>query len=154
MASEHDFKKVMSEHSDDKLIEVLIKRIGYQPTAVEAAIEEAIKRNLIVDENDLEEKYPLVVYNSTIPPDSYTFLSVKIDFQKSLFALYLVGIVTGLFIFFILGSNPLLSIAYIGLVYSCSKYFNKTLANVIFVLAFVQAIALFLFALGEVLRLL
>lgn len=154
MSSKHDFKKVMSEHTDNKLIEVLIKRISYQPAAVEAAIEEAIKRNLIVDENDLEEKYPLVVSNSTKPPESYTFLSIKIDFIRSLFALYLVGIVTGLFTFFILGTNPLLSIAYIGLVYSCSKYFNKILSNVIFVLAFVQAIAMFLFALGGIFRLL
>ncbi|KAB1157952.1 hypothetical protein [Flavobacterium luteum] len=53
------FKDVMSNNSDEKLIEILSNRNKYQDIAVDAAIKESIDRKIIIDINDLEVKYPM-----------------------------------------------------------------------------------------------
>jgi hypothetical protein len=53
------FKKVMSNNSNEKLIEILSNRNKYQNIAVDAAIKESIDRKIIIDINDLEIKYPI-----------------------------------------------------------------------------------------------
>lgn len=53
------FKEVMSNNSDEKLIDILKNRNKYQPIAVDAAINESINRKIIIDSNDLEVKYPM-----------------------------------------------------------------------------------------------
>jgi hypothetical protein len=53
------FKEVMSNNSNEKLIEILSNRNKYQNIAVDAAIKESIERKIIIDINDLEAKYPL-----------------------------------------------------------------------------------------------
>lgn len=54
-----NFTEVMSNHSDEKLIEILSNRNKYQDIAVDAAINESIDRKIIIDINDLEAKYPM-----------------------------------------------------------------------------------------------
>mgnify|MGYP001551922464 FL=1 len=49
----------MSEHPDTVLIKTLKTRNTYQKEAVDAAVKEAIKRRLILNEQDLNEKYPV-----------------------------------------------------------------------------------------------
>lgn len=56
---ENNFIKIMAEHSDEKLIDILQSRNQYQPIAVDAAINESINRKIIIDSNDLEVKYPM-----------------------------------------------------------------------------------------------
>ena len=53
------FKKVMAGHSDNQLKQVLKERHNYQELAVDAAVNEAIKRSLLKDRKDLEEKFPI-----------------------------------------------------------------------------------------------
>jgi hypothetical protein len=53
------FKEVMSNNSDEKLIDILKNRNKYQPIAVDAAVNESINRKIIIDSNDLEVKYPM-----------------------------------------------------------------------------------------------
>lgn len=54
-----NFKEVMSNNSDEKLIDILKNRNKYQPIAVDAAVNESINRKIINDSNDLEVKYPM-----------------------------------------------------------------------------------------------
>ena len=54
-----NFTEVMSNNSDEKLIEILSNRNKYQNIAVDAAIKESIDRKIIIDINDLETKYPM-----------------------------------------------------------------------------------------------
>lgn len=54
-----NFTEVMSNHSDEKLVEILSNRNKYQNIAVDAAIKESIDRKIIIDINDLEAKYPI-----------------------------------------------------------------------------------------------
>jgi GTP:adenosylcobinamide-phosphate guanylyltransferase len=56
--SESEFTRIMEEHSDEKLIAVLKNRKDYKKEAKEAALIEAIKRKIIVDDSDLQMKYP------------------------------------------------------------------------------------------------
>lgn len=58
---ENHFSKLMAEHSDEKLIDILKNRNLYQPIAIDASINESINRKLIIDINDLEAKYPCLV---------------------------------------------------------------------------------------------
>jgi hypothetical protein len=58
------FKEVMSNNSDEKLIDILKNRDKYQPIAVDAAVNESINRKIIIDSNDLEVKYPISSINS------------------------------------------------------------------------------------------
>lgn len=53
------FKEVMSNNSNEKLIEILSNRNKYQNIAVDAAIKESIERKIIIDIHDLEIKYPM-----------------------------------------------------------------------------------------------
>ena len=54
-----NFKEVMSNNSDEKLIDILKNRNKYQPIAVDAAVNESINRKIIIDSNDLEVKYTM-----------------------------------------------------------------------------------------------
>lgn len=56
---ENKFQEVMAEHSDEVLIGTLKTRHIYQKEAVDAAIKEAVKRRLILNEEDLDTKYPV-----------------------------------------------------------------------------------------------
>jgi hypothetical protein len=56
---ENKFEEVMSEHPDEVLIGTLKTRHMYQKEAVDAAIKEAVKRRLILNEEDLDTKYPV-----------------------------------------------------------------------------------------------
>ncbi|MCD6354064.1 MAG: hypothetical protein J7L95_00800 [Prolixibacteraceae bacterium] len=48
-----NFKELFSEYADDEILRILNKRDHYQKEAAEAAIQEAIKRELIYSEQDL-----------------------------------------------------------------------------------------------------
>lgn len=59
------FQQIMTNHSDEKLIEILRNKDKYQEVAVNAAMVEALNRKIIESEADLETKYPSTTINST-----------------------------------------------------------------------------------------
>jgi hypothetical protein len=67
---ENTFTKSMTENSDEKLIEILSNRNKYQNIALDAAINEAIKRKIIENKSDLETKYPTNVFNENRNEDN------------------------------------------------------------------------------------
>ena len=140
-----NFEMIMTEHSDERLIDVLKKRNEYQEKAVEAAIKEAINRNLILDSNELDIKFPIVDKEKEKIKKELGLFGKKIDFQKSTTVLYMIGIGAGLSIGILLSSLPIVPIIYLGLVYYCSKYYNHTLANVIIWIAALQVVAVILY---------
>lgn len=56
--SGNNFEKVMAEHPDETLLNILKNRNDYQKEASDAAINEAIKRKLVSDLTDLQIKLP------------------------------------------------------------------------------------------------
>ena len=151
--SNENFEKVMSEHSDEKLMDVLRNRKDYQEDAVEVAIKEAINRNIISDLNDLENKYPIYDKEPEKITKELRFLGQRIDFQKSSKVLYMIGIGSGLSIALFLFTIPIVPIIFLGMVYYCSKYYNHTLANVIIWIAAFQIVAVILYILSLLLQL-
>ena len=143
--NDENFEMTMTEHSDERLIDVLKKRNEYQEKAVEAAIKEAINRNLILDSNELDIKFPIVDKEQEKTKKELGLFGKKIDFQKSTIVLYMIGIGAGLSIGILLSSLPIVPIIYLGLVYYCSKYYNHTLANVIIWIAAFQVVAVILY---------
>ena len=143
--SDDNFETIMKEHSDEKLIDVLKKRDGYQEEAIDSAIKEAIKRKLIIDSNELDVKFPIKDEKKEKIKKELGLFGKKIDFQKNKNFLYLIGIGTGLFGILFLGAVPIVPIIYIGLVYYCSKYYKHNLANVIIWIASFQIVAVILY---------
>ena len=138
---DENFELIMAEHTDERLIDVLKKRNKYQEKAVRAAIKESINRNLILDSNDLEIKFPIADQVQEKTKKELGLFGKKIDFQKSTTVLYMIGIGAGLSIVILLTTVPIVPIIYLGLVYYCSKYYNHTLANVIIWIAAFQVVA-------------
>lgn len=77
---ENDFTKIMTNHSDDKLIEILQNRKNYQPVAVEAAIDQALQRKIILNLEDLEAKYP---FGNVVTYQNNSFLHEDINQRKA-----------------------------------------------------------------------
>lgn len=152
--STNSFETIMSEHNDERLIDVLKNRNNYQENAIQAAINEGIKRNIIKDIDDLEKKYPI---NTPIPDfvqKEISFFNKKIDFRKNTHVLYLIGVGSIVSIVFLLKSIPYLPIIYLFLVFYCSKKYNHTLANIIIWLSAFQIVAIFLFIVSLFLQIL
>ena len=152
--NDENFEKIMTEHSDERLIDVLKNRNEYQEKAVEAAIKEAIKRNLILDSNELDSKFPISDKEQEKIKKELSLFGKKIDFQKSTTVLYMIGIGTGLSIGILLRSVPIIPIVYLGLVFYCSKYYNNTLANVIIWIAAFEIVAVILYIISLFIQLL
>lgn len=148
-----NFEKLMSEHTDEKLIDVLKNRKEYQEAAVEAAIKVAIHRNLINDYNEIEDKFPTSENKSEKSLKELRIFGKKIDFQKGVNVLYLIGVGTSLVVGFYLHTIPIVPLIYIGLVFYCSKYYNNTLANIIIWVAAFQIVAVALFILSFLIQL-
>ena len=143
--SSNTFESIMSEHNDERLIDVLKNRNNYQENTVQAAINEGIKRNIIKDIEDLEKKYPIITPIPDFVQKDIRFFNKKIDFRKTTHVLYLIGVGSIVSIVFLLKSIPYLPIIYLLLVFYCSKNYNHTLANVIIWFAAFQIVAIFLF---------
>ncbi|MGO2357396.1 hypothetical protein [Mesonia sp.] len=63
---ENEFKKVMSERSNEELIAILThKRKSYNPSAVQAAEAELSKRDVIIDESKIIENQEEVLEKQT-----------------------------------------------------------------------------------------
>lgn len=54
--SDVDYKEVMASHTDQKLVEIISLREYYQPQAANAAITEAIRRNIIDVQIDINSQ--------------------------------------------------------------------------------------------------
>ena len=152
--SNENVEKVMSEYSDEKLMDLLRNRNDYQENAVEVAIKEAINRNIISDLNDLENKYPIYNKEHEKFTKELRFLRQRIDFQESTKVLYLIEIGFGLSYAIYSSSIPIGPIIYLGMIYYCSKYYNHTLANVIIWIVVFQIVAIILYILSLLLQLL
>ncbi len=89
MESVNEFTKIMENLSNNKLLEVLKARNTFQENAKIAAISESIKRNLIIDENDLNEKYPIIVDEDNLDEklNEQGFLKFKAKIQNILLVL-------------------------------------------------------------------
>lgn len=48
-----DLQEIFNKHTDEQILEILKKRVHYQPEAVDLAVKEAINRKLIHSEQDL-----------------------------------------------------------------------------------------------------
>ena len=147
--STNSFETIMTEHNDERLIDVLKNRSKYQENAMQAAINEGIKRNIIKDIDDLEKKYPIITPIPDIIQKEIRFFNKKIDFKKNTHVLYLIGVGSIVSIVFLLKSIPYLPIIYLLLVFYCSKNYNHTLANIIIWLSAFQIVALFLFIVSQ-----
>ena len=143
--STNSFETIMSEHNDERLIDVLKNRNNYQENAIQAAINEGIKRNIIKDINDLEKKYPIITPIPDFVQKKIRFFNEKIDFRKNTHVLYLIGVGSIVSIVFLLKSIPYLPIIYLLLVFYCSKNYNHTLAIIIIWLSAFQIVAILLF---------
>lgn len=143
--STNSFETIMSEHNDERLIDVLKNRNNYQENAIQAAINEGIKRNIIKDINDLEKKYPIITPIPDFVQKEIRFFNKKIDFRKNTHVLYLIGVGSIVSIVFLLKSIPYLPIIYLLLVFYCSKNYNHTLAIIIIWLSAFQIVAILLF---------
>ena len=152
--NDENFEKIMTEHSDERLIDVLKNRNEYQEKAVEAAIKEAIKRNLILDSDELDSKFPISDKEQEKIKKELSLFGKKIDFQKSTTVLYMIGIGAGLSIGILLRSVPIIPIVYLGLVFYCSKYYNNTLAKVIIWIAAFEIVAVILYIISLFIQLL
>lgn len=63
---ENEFKKVMSERSNEELIAILThKRKSYNPSAIQAAEAELSKRDVIIDESKIIENQEEVLEKQT-----------------------------------------------------------------------------------------
>lgn len=57
--NQNKYEQIVSEYTDDKLINALKGRREFQKEATDAAIKEAIKRKLITDAANVDTKYPI-----------------------------------------------------------------------------------------------
>ncbi|MES2141232.1 MAG: hypothetical protein V4511_16105 [Bacteroidota bacterium] len=71
--SGNNFEKIMADHPDETLLNILKNRNDYQKEASDAAINEAIKRRLVSDLTDLQIKLP-----SSVKPVNTQFEEEKI----------------------------------------------------------------------------
>lgn len=127
--SDYNFKTVMAEHSDESLIKVLKERNRYNKEARDAAIEEAVKREILLHKDYLDIVYPLKIedFNNEI-----SSREAIIDFRKNIYILYSIGIGTWLFTYLMQGSiSPAIPIIYLGLIIYCSIKFSQTKVNLI-----------------------
>lgn len=132
----NEFTKIMENHSNDKLLEVLETRNKFQEKAENAAIFEALKRGLIIDENDLNEKFPINVETSNLAEKLVE--EGFLEFKKKTSSIFLIIVFSLCWIFFTqltqydksiiaYGKPILLSIMTIF----CYMNYSKLFANVI-----------------------
>ena len=135
---------LMSEKSDADLIAVLVNRADYESQALDAAIEEAIKRKIITDLFDLEIKYPLMVddFPKQMNEKELQDFKDKKDFIAKKYPLFLIGVIIFLVILIIKETFPVMPVIYMLLVFYCSKHYKKLLATIIFWLAAFQIVAI------------
>ena len=141
MESNH-FTIIMSEHSDIKLIDVLKNRKDYEQEAVQAAVLEAIKRNIIIDKNDLDLKYPIIIETENKLDIEFGHESKKADFRKNSIYLYLIGAACGFSIIFSFGSIPYIPIIYLVSVFICSIKYSNIFANILIWVSAFQILAI------------
>lgn len=132
----NEFTKIMEEHSNDKLLEVLKTRNKFQENATNAAISEAQKRGLILDENDLKEKFPINIESNNLQEKLVE--EGFLEFKKKTSSIFLIIVFSFCWIFYtqltlnggslIAYSKPiLLSIMTI----MCYNNYSKLFANII-----------------------
>ena len=102
---ENEFKKVMSERTDEELIKIVtVERERYNPTAIEAADSEIEKRNIdkgefekIKEQATLETEQKQTV-DSNVVSSGIRFLHYIIDFVIAYLLILVIFIILGLFI--------------------------------------------------------
>ncbi|MBP6039954.1 MAG: hypothetical protein KA523_07135 [Flavobacterium sp.] len=132
----NEFTKIMKNHSNDKLLEVLETRNKFQENAKIAAITEAIKRGLILDENDLNEKFPINVESKSL--EEKLVEEGFLEFKKKTSNIFLIIVFSFCWIFFtqITISDKNLIVYWKPVMLSimtifCYKNYSKLFANVI-----------------------
>ena len=102
---ENEFKKVMSERTDEELIKIVtVERERYNPTAIEAADSEIEKRN--IDKNEFEkikERATVEIgqkqkVDSNVVGSGIRFLHYIIDFVIAYLLILVIFIILGFFI--------------------------------------------------------
>lgn len=132
----NEFTEIMENHSNEKLLDVLKTRNKFQEKAKNAAIFEALKRGLIIDENDLSEKFPINVETNNL--DEKLVEEGFLEFKKKTSSIFLIIVFSFCWIFFTqLSSYDKSIIAYWKpillsiMTIFCYKNYSKLFANVI-----------------------
>ena len=133
----NEFTKIMEEHSNDKLLEVLKTRNKFQENAKIAAIAEALKRGLILDENDLDVKFPInnesINLKEKLAEEGFIEFKnklSKINFILILNIIWFVGVDIITKNDFII-SDFWFQITFVLLTCLCYQYYSKLFANII-----------------------
>ncbi|AVR47056.1 hypothetical protein C7S20_18380 [Christiangramia fulva] len=143
-----NLKDVMVNHSNKTLCEILRTRNKYTPEAIDLAIEESLKRGLLAGVGELDAKFPIAEEVSPLKKpkteeEKGILKKASKDFNSKEGYLYLIGLTTGSYIFFTMGSIPIVPVVFIVLVFYCSFYYNKLLANILIWLGAFQVVAIF-----------
>lgn len=137
----NEFSKKMSEHSNQKLLEVLEFRNKYQEQAIKAAVQEAINRGLIDNLEDVNQKFPYKDSSNTLGEKS--FEEEFFEFKKKITNIILVLIFNFIWIFIVVQININLHntefsifnfwypIVFGFLIYYTYNNFNKLIANIV-----------------------
>jgi len=137
----NEFTKIMENHSNEKLLEILESRNKFQENAKIAAVSEALKRRLILDDNDLNEKFPI-----NKEPNNLNKKLVEngfLEFKKKIQNMLLVLIFNFIWVFIVVQINVNVNhkeasifdfwypISFALLIYICYKNYSKLFANII-----------------------
>ena len=102
---ENEFAKVMSERTDEELIKIVtVERGSYNPTAIEAADAEVVKRNIDTSEFEktrekaIAEKEQKEKVDSNVVSSGTRFVNFLIDFIVWLVLAFIISFIIGLFI--------------------------------------------------------
>lgn len=137
----NDFSKKMSEHSDQKLLEVLEFRNKYQEQAIEAAVQEAINRGLIENLDDVNQKFP--IKDSANKLDEKSLDEGFFEFKRKISNIILVLIFNFIWVFIVVQISINLHhtefsifnfwypIVFGFLIYYTYNNYNKLLANIV-----------------------
>lgn len=133
----NEFTKIMENHSNEKLLEVLETRNKFQENAKIAAVAEALKRGLILDENELIEKFPINVESNNLKGKLVE--EGFLEFKKKIEKILLVLIFNFIWVFIVVQiNNKELSIfdfwyplAFAISIYACYINYSKLFANIL-----------------------
>jgi hypothetical protein len=137
----NEFTKIMENHSNDKLVEVLKSRNTYQENAKIAAITESIKRNLIIDENDLNEKFPINIETNNL--NEKLVEEGSLEFKKKIKNIILVLVFNFIWIFIVVQINSNVNhkelsifdfwypITFASIIFICYRNYSKLFANIV-----------------------
>lgn len=133
----NEFTKIMENHSNDKLLDVLKTRNKFKEEAKNAAISEALIRGLIISENDLNEKFPINVETNNL--ERKLVEEGFLEFKKKIENILLVLIFNIIWIFIVVQINNKkfsifdfwYPIAFAFFIFACYKNYSKLFANIL-----------------------